>query len=992
MCGIAGIFSYGLDALPVDRDELATVHSALNARGPDGEGMWECSGRRVALSHRRLAIIDLSSMAAQPMVSSDANHVITFNGEIYNFRQLKLDLEKRGVRFRSDSDTELLLELYRHYGKGMLHKIRGMFAFAIWDSVQRELFAARDPFGIKPFYYIDDGRIFRFASQVKALVRGNAVRFTSNPAGHVGFFVFGSIPEPHTLYREIRSLQAGHYISIREERRPELRCYYDVAARIAEASESSRYLSPGEQIDIVSAALDDTLAHHLVSDVPVGVFLSAGIDSNVIAAGVARRIAAGQLRTVTLGFEEFIGTPNDEVPLAELQARNYGAVHTTRRISEDEFYASLNSIWAAMDQPSVDGVNSWLVSRAASDAGLKVCLSGVGGDELFGGYPSFVQVPQLTNLISRLSIPQRVKLIFRSMLKAVPELIVSPKVAGLLDYGKSIGGSYLLRRGLFLPEELRYFLDAAMIAEGMESLQPLLQLEGLVRGIVGDRTKVASMELCWYMRNQLLRDADWASMAHGLELRTPLVDRGFFEATLPVLVATNPATKMTLLKCIPEKFSKAIQGRKKTGFTTPVRRWLEGRYTQSSLNRGLRGWSRVVYAEFVPELSLAPLDPIPPRLADRKPVVVYRIGQLGDTLISLPAFQSIRKRFPNDQIILLTDRHPLRGHYISAWDVLGPTGLLDGVIYYPVVHGRWANIGIYLRLASRLRKLSPKQIVNLAPRLSNKELVRDALFFKMLVGTSHYLALPAVGPHTYVNRVLVPSVPEWKRVLDGVSVGEISQSYDLQLPKWAINEARIELIGASGAFVLIAIAPGSKMPAKRWRLEHFESLGMKLLSEVPGVMLVVIGGDEDIEIGKLLCSAWGERSVNLAGKLTIFGSAAVLKSCQAYVGNDSGAMHLAAQVGTPCVAIFSARDVPGKWEPYGSGHQVLRQQIDCEGCMLEICNRGNECLERISVDSVLGALRKCIANRSGRASGNFVAHDSLGSALNYAVQKKAQAR
>lgn len=966
MCGIAGICAYHRDALAVDRDELAMLSTALAVRGPDGDGVWRSTDGNIGLVHRRLAVIDLSASGAQPMVSGDGTHVITFNGEIYNFRELRKDLEKEGVRFRTDSDTELLLELYRNHGEDMLHKIRGMFAFAIWDSSRRQLFAARDPFGIKPFYFVDDGWVFRFASQVKALVSTNAVRLTPNPAGHVGFFIFGFIPEPHTLFREIRSLQAGHSLKLSEGGRPRIKRYYDVRQRLAEASEYSRVILPGEQQEIVRAALADTISHHLVSDVPVGVFLSAGIDSNVIAASVASQVGFGQLRTVTLGFEEFAGTSLDEVPLAEQQARMYGALHTTRRIREDEFYASLGSIWTSMDQPSVDGVNSWLVSRAASEAGLKVCLSGVGGDELFGGYPSFRQVPRLANLMSRVSIPKSIRAIYREIFRAVPEQLLSPKVSGLLDYGTTIGGSYLLRRGLFLPGELEKFLDASMVAEGLEELTPLVQLEKLALGISGDRAKIASMEISWYMRHQLLRDADWASMAHGLELRTPLVDRGFFEAVLPVIVAPNPATKATLLKCIPDEFSGAIQGRTKTGFATPVRRWLEGRYTKSSINRGLRGWARVVYAEFVPELSLAPSDPIPPRLAERQPIIIYRIGQLGDTLVSLPAFQAIRSQHLGEQIVLLTNRHPSRGHYVSAWDVLGPTRLLDGVIYYPVSTGRWENFLVYIRLAFRLRKLLPKEIINLTPRVREKEFSRDTLFFKRLVGVDHYLALPASGLQLRgrSNSALAPR--EWQRLLRLVTVGEGSRGYDLQLPKWAVNEASFALGSSNEAREnLIAIAPGSKMSAKRWQRERFEAVGTKIMSEFPSMSLVVIGGNEDVAIGNQLCSAWGERSTNLAGQLSVFGSAAVLKRCRVYVGNDSGAMHLAAQVGTPCVAIFSSRDTPGKWDPFGSNHRLLRFELNCSGCMLEDCNRGNECLDLITVDAVLAAFRECLAVTAG---------------------------
>lgn len=965
MCGIAGLFSYNSNAMPVDRDDLIAIDISQISRGMDGNGLWESPDRRVAFAHRRLAIIDLSEAAAQPMVAAESGEVITFNGEIYNFHELRRDLEKEGVSFRTNSDTELLLALYRRHGELMLDMVQGMYAFAIWDPLRRELFAARDPFGIKPFYFIDDGQIIRFASQVKALVNSNGIRLTPNPAGHVAFFLFGFIPDPHTLYHQIKALPAGHCLRVREGGRLELKCYYDASLRIAEASENSRFISPHEQEDIVRAALSESISRHLVADVPVGVFLSAGIDSNVIAANAARQAGAGAISTVTLGFDEFRGTLHDEVPVAEAQAIKLGTLHNTTLIRKDEFYEHLRAIWASMDQPSVDGINCWLVSRAASEAGLKVCLSGIGGDELFGGYPSFQQVPRLTKLISQFPIPSFFRSVYREVFRHMPELLLSPKVSGILDYGKTIGGSYLLRRGLFLPEEVNQFMDVSMIKEGLRTLEPLLHLEMLGSGIAGNHGKIVSMELCWYMRHQLLRDADWASMAHGLELRTPFVDRGFFESVLPTIVAPNPSTKITLLNCIPEVLSKNIRERRKTGFATPVRQWLNGRYTKSTSDRGLRGWSRIVYSEFVPELSLTPSDPIPPYLTERKPIVVFRIGQLGDTLISLPALQSIRTQFPDDRLVLLTDQHPTQGHYVSSWDVLGPTGLFDHVILYPKLLGQWENLWTYVMLASRLRKLAPKRIINLAPRVREKERLRDRLFFQILVGANRYLALPVSGSADGSLRSSIASTREWQRLFDAVTNGQSAKNYNLPLPKWAISEAKRALNNVAGVgAILVAVAPGSKMPAKRWRRNRFQALGTQILSEYSSAMLVVIGGNEDAELGDLLCSSWGNRSLNLAGKLSIFGSAAVLKQCSTYIGNDSGAMHLAALVGTPCVAIFSARDTPGKWDPYGDNHQVLRQEIDCAGCMVEICNRGNECLERVSVKLVMDAVRDVLSIRT----------------------------
>src|SRR5258706_9660589 len=217
MCGIAGIFTYEDHALPVERDELLEIRDSMVNRGPDGAGIWIDPGRRIGLAHRRLAIIDLSERGAQPMVSTNRAYVITFNGEIYNFRDLKRDLEQRGHRFYSTSDTEVLLALYEHFGIAMVDHLRGMFAFAIWDSKIQQLFLARDPFGIKPLYYSDDGRTLRFASQVKALLSGGAIDTAPEPAGLTGFLLLGSVPEPHTIYRSVRCLEAGAMLTIRPE-------------------------------------------------------------------------------------------------------------------------------------------------------------------------------------------------------------------------------------------------------------------------------------------------------------------------------------------------------------------------------------------------------------------------------------------------------------------------------------------------------------------------------------------------------------------------------------------------------------------------------------------------------------------------------------------------------------------------------------------------------------------------------------------------------
>jgi asparagine synthase (glutamine-hydrolysing) len=958
MCGIAGIFAYDDRALPVDRDELVDIRDNMAVRGPDGAGIWIDVDGRVGMAHRRLAIIDLSPSGAQPMHSADGALVISFNGEIYNHRELKRDLELLGYQFRSTSDTEVLLAMYERHGENMLQRLRGMYAFAIWDARKQEMFLARDPFGIKPLYYCDEAGTLRFASQVKALVSGNGVRLAADPAGHAGFFVFGYVPEPYTLYRQISALPAGSTLTVRRGGRPVFKRFYDVHAKLLEAQAGSAGAAPAEERSrLVAAALGDSVARHLVSDVPVGIFLSSGVDSSAIACAM-RDASPAQHVAITMGFREFVGTVNDEVPLAEVQARHLGLRHVTRWVSRDEFYRDVASVWTAMDQPSIDGVNTWMVAKAAAEQGLKVALSGMGGDELFGGYPSFKQVPEFVRRFSGIRIPRVARNVYRLLAHSLPERLVSPKYAYALDHVANLHSAYLLRRALFLPEELRKFLDPQLAREGLAELDAQGNLQRTVQGVRSPHAAVANLELAWYMRSQLLRDTDWAGMAHGLEIRTPMVDVHFFEALLPQLVSSTPPGKDVLIKAAGARMKPEISRRPKTGFSTPISDWLEQRYKAAGRYRGLRAWSRVVYAEFVPELSLLPADPIPPRLTGAGLVMVYRIGQLGDTLVSLPTFQSLRKEFANDQIVLITDRHPERAGLVSAWDVIGPTGICDGVMYYDVFEHTIRNLRVYLRLRKRIRRIAPSAVINLAPRTRTWDERRDSFFFRVLCGVPTYRAVGAAtgsrraGPPT-------PTKPEWSRLLNAISSRHDKADFALPIPRWAHIEATVALAEISArATRIVAVGPGSKMPAKRWPLERFLQVGRQILAENENYALVVLGGPEDRALGEELCADWGARSLNLAGSVSVFGSAAALTRCAAYVGNDSGAMHLAGFMGVPCVAIFSARDAPGKWVPYGDQHHVLRRNTECAGCMLEVCDRNNLCLSLIESEDVLNEWRK----------------------------------
>jgi asparagine synthase (glutamine-hydrolysing) len=383
MCGINGIYAYRTSS-PIDETILRRTRDFMTARGPDGRGEWYSADRRVALGHRRLAIIDLTEAGAQPMRSHDGEIVVTFNGEIYNHQALRRELEARGCRFNSRSDTEVLIHAYRVLGPDMVKTLRGMFAFALWDARRQELMLARDPYGIKPLYYADDGHTFCFASSVKALTEVGGVSRDPDPAGVVGFYLFGSVPEPFTTHRAVHSVPAGSVLVVGADNARQPECYFSIADAYSDAEAEHRPMAEEEIQERFRAALFDSVRHHLVADVPVGAFLSAGVDSGALVA-LMREADQQEIRTVTIVFEEFAGTNADEAPLAEQVAQRYGTRHTRRRVDAAEFRSDLPAIMAAMDQPSIDGINTWFVSKAARELGLKVAVSGIGGDELLGG-------------------------------------------------------------------------------------------------------------------------------------------------------------------------------------------------------------------------------------------------------------------------------------------------------------------------------------------------------------------------------------------------------------------------------------------------------------------------------------------------------------------------------------------------------------------------------------------------------------------------------
>jgi asparagine synthase (glutamine-hydrolysing) len=594
MCGITALFAYGSAAPPVNPVEVEHITQRMFPRGPDAGGVWLSADARVGFGSRRLAIIDLHDDAAQPMTDVERELTIVFNGEIYNHLELKRRLEKRGARFRTTSDTEVLLQMYRHHGRGMVELLRGMFAFAIWDSRERKMFVARDPYGIKPLYFADDGQTIRIASQVKALLAGDAVSRTRDPAGIAGFFLLGSVPEPFTTFDSIRAVEAGTAFFVDENGRGDAWRYESIAAVLRNA-ESQRHIARLVPPNVLLRELvTESIDYHLISDVPVGAFLSAGIDSTTLVA-LAQSRSREAIRTVTILFDVYRNQDFDETREADEFARQRGMPHTTRVVTRDEFVADMPKIFDQMDQPTIDGVNTWFVSKAAAEQELKVALSGVGGDELFGSYPSFTRIPRI---VAAVRAAERVPLGSRALSGALATMRrTNPKTKTLAKYGGTYAGAFLVQRGLYMPDELPAIVGADVAEEGLRRLSIIEHIARMLAPDPGSAYgRVAALEASLYMRNQLLRDTDWASMAHSVEVRTPLVDASLLRQLAPLILEHGTQCKDDFANSPETPLPESIRTRRKTGFVTPLKDWME--LPPDGTSTRIRQWSRIVFEHF----------------------------------------------------------------------------------------------------------------------------------------------------------------------------------------------------------------------------------------------------------------------------------------------------------------------------------------------------------------------------------------------------------
>jgi asparagine synthase (glutamine-hydrolysing) len=573
VCGIVGILTRksSLDPEILEQATLSLAH-----RGPDDFGTVilrpdSPEHLELGLGNRRLAILDLSASGHQPMQDRVTGNWIVFNGEIYNFHEIRKKLESEGVRFDGRSDTEVLLKAYGRWGERCLPELNGMFAFAIWDARHQRLFLARDPMGIKPLYVFQSEQYFLFASEIRTLLGTGLVARKVDSAGLLNYLTFGSVYDPNTIVDQVKALLPGHYMVWQQGKSNSVR-YWDLHS--AGAPEAASKVDDSEKFQ---ADLPDLLAEsvrlQLVSDVPVGVFLSGGIDSSSLVALLSRFCRPN---TFSLVFRE---ADYDEALYSRAVANKFSTYHQELSVSQGDVLDAIPSALDAMDQPTMDGINTFFISRQTRAAGIKVALSGLGGDEVFGGYASFQLVPKMERLAQLLRFLPG--FICRGLAGAVsglaPETEQNRKVAALVRDSRSVLHPYFLTRMLFLPKMRDALLQGKLPEATLRAEAPLR--ENLERAAALDPVnRVSYLESRSYMLNTLLRDTDVMSMAHGLEVRVPLIDHHLAQKVLATpgraKVAQN-TPKPQLVGALRELLPSEIVNRPKRGFTLPFEHWLK---------------------------------------------------------------------------------------------------------------------------------------------------------------------------------------------------------------------------------------------------------------------------------------------------------------------------------------------------------------------------------------------------------------------------------
>jgi asparagine synthase (glutamine-hydrolysing) len=565
MCGICGIIA--LNKKPLATDTAATIarmNAALAHRGPDDAGVW--MNDTVALGHRRLSIIDLSAAGHQPMHAPDGQATIAFNGEIYNYQDLKKQTPQ--YAYQSHSDTETLLGAYQEFGKTMLPKLNGMFAFALWDSQKQSLLIARDQLGIKPLYYAQTKECLVFASEIRALLASDLVERRLNKTALGAYLRYQTVYAPQTLIENVQMLPAGHSLEI-ENGELRIEKFYSLATAKTGFEKEQLTTANTEGVQkAIRQTLREAVGRQMMSDVPFGAFLSGGVDSSVVVA-LMREVTAGDIETFNISFAD---KKFDESLYARAIAERFKTKHHEIRLAPTDFLNELPNALNALDHPSGDAVNTYVVAQATRKAGIKMALSGLGGDELFGGYPIFKQSDRLQRLQFLNHVPTLFRKTAGQLLQKVTPSVSSQKMAAVLALpDMSPLNAYDYFREVFSDDQRQQIL-----VNGYAQTKP--SLEGRVLSFEGKElySQISIAEMSGYMQNVLLRDSDQMSMAHALELRVPLLDVELVNLVLniPDALKRGTGSKPLLVAAMSDVLPPSLFDRPKMGFLLPFETWM----------------------------------------------------------------------------------------------------------------------------------------------------------------------------------------------------------------------------------------------------------------------------------------------------------------------------------------------------------------------------------------------------------------------------------
>ncbi len=595
MCRIVGIVDFKGNLKDSIESITVNMRDSLTHGGPDDAGIYLNKEAGIALGHRRLSIIDTSSAGHQPMSNKDQTIWITYNGEIYNFLELRKELIECGYEFKSRTDTEVIIYGYEAWGiEELLFRLRGMFAFAIFDYRQKDLnlILAKDRFGIKPLYYYKDSEKFLFSSEVKAFLKSKLIPNEINLESIVRFLQLGSIPAPLTTIKDVYSLPASHYMVITKDGYS-MKQYWDLYNFFGNQRDQNKFQPTNEIINKTHDLLTESVNLHLISDVPLGVFLSGGIDSSAIVSLASK--FTKKLNTLSVIFEE---TEYSEARYAKLVAEQYDTNHHEILVKSKDFYEELPNIFNAMDQPTIDGVNTYFISKAAKEVGLTVVLSGIGGDEVFLGYKYFRQAK---NIEAGMKLMRLFPNMFRNNIVALTTLVGSiftGKNLEKLSYLKKPTdvNSYLLFRGLFTPKEIQNLLE---ISENeINSFgAPLKLSNGKVSTSLLESLDI--LDFKHYLQNQILKDTDFMSMWHAVEVRVPFLDHTLVEYVFNLpnhLKLQSNVNKPLIVNSLGNDLPKELWDRPKMGFTFPFEHWIKDNCNElmeislnnDNLNRGFQ--------------------------------------------------------------------------------------------------------------------------------------------------------------------------------------------------------------------------------------------------------------------------------------------------------------------------------------------------------------------------------------------------------------------